>query len=391
MPAAVAIPAAVSLGSSVLGGVLGSRASKKAGQLQQEEALRQAQGFRDTLNQYNPQIGTAAEQARADVLGAAGTAGTNLTDVAERGAAGITGAAGQANEYLEPYLALGSGAAKSLGEMMAPGGQLNRDFTLEDMKSLDPGYQFRIDQANKALAGSAAARGGALGGGALRAAANLSQNLASSEFGSAFDRFRAQQGDRFNRFSSLTDLGVRTSGQAGGNLMTAAQQAAALRTGAAQTAGGWNVGANEYGGNAMQNAAALQASNAFGTQRSIADLMTGGAAAQAAGNVGAANAWSGALQGVGNAAGQVGGYYQQKDLMKDWMNPATAGFTPYGAASKTYYPQPSPYMPNSPMPWPAPPGYSDIYTGAGGMAPFPQSSPRAYSSPGYLGKYGGYR
>jgi hypothetical protein len=328
MPAAVAIPAAVSLGSSVLGGVLGSRASKKAGQIQQEEALRQAQGFRDTLGQYNPQIGTAAEQARADVLGAAGTAGANLTGVAETGAAGITGAAGQANEYLEPYLGLGGQAAKSLGEMMAPGGQLNRDFTLEDMKSLDPGYQFRIDQANKALAGSAAARGGALGGGALRAAANLSQNLASSEFGSAFDRFRAQQGDRFNRFSSLTDLGVRTSGQAGGNLMTAAQQAAALRTGAAQTAGGWNVGANEYGGNAMQNAAALQAQNAFGTQRSIADLMTGGAAARAAGTMGSANAWGGALQGVGNAAGQVGGYYQQKDLMKDWMgggygNPST--------------------------------------------------------------------
>jgi len=76
MPAAVAIPAAISAGTSIFGGILGSRAANKAGRLQQEEALRQAQGFRDTLGQYNPQIGTAAEQARADVLGAAGTAGT---------------------------------------------------------------------------------------------------------------------------------------------------------------------------------------------------------------------------------------------------------------------------------------------------------------------------
>jgi hypothetical protein len=387
MPAAVAIPAAISAGSSIFGGIMGSRASKQAGNTQQQMAQQQAAEFQRMLQQYNPAIGTAAEQARGDVLGAAQTAGANLTGVAETGAQGITGAAGQANEYLQPYLGLGGQAATSLGEMMAPGGQLNRDFTFEDMQKLDPGYQFRIDQANKALAGSAAARGGALGGGALRAAANLSQNMASSEYGQAFDRFRSQQGDRFNRFSNLMDMGVRTAGQAGGNLMTGAQQAAALRTGAAQTAGGWNVGANEYGGNALQQAAQMQAQNAINSQRSIADLMTGGAAAKAAGTMGSANAWSGALQGVGNAATEVGRYYREQDMMEQ-MNQGGGGFTPYGAASKTYYPQPSPYMPNSPMAWPAPPGYSDIYGGGGGtVPPFPQN-PSAYRTPGYLGSRG---
>jgi len=48
--------------------------------------------------------------------------------------------------------------------------------------------------------------------------------------------------------------------------------------------------------------------------------MTGGAAAQAAGVMGGANAWSGALQGVGNVANQVGRYYQQKNLLNQWMN-----------------------------------------------------------------------
>jgi len=91
--------------------------------------------------------------------------------------------------------------------------------------------------------------------------------------------------------------------------------------GANQTAGGWNIGAAEYGGTAEQNAAMQMAQNAMGTGRSIADLMTGGAAAQAAGKVGAANAWNQGLGGVANAAGNVGNYF----TMKQFMNPATAG------------------------------------------------------------------
>jgi hypothetical protein len=391
VPAAVAIPAAISAGSSIIGGVLGSRAAKSAAQIQQEEAQRQAQGFRDVTAEYNPRIQATAEQARQDVLNAANTAGTNLTgvardaagnlvDVAERGATGITGAATEANQYLEPYLGVGTQAAKSMAEFMGPGGAGTKDFTYEDMKKFDPGYQFRLDQANRALAGSAAARGGALGGGALKAAMNLSQNMAASEYGAAFDRFRSQQNDRFSRFGNLMDMGVRTGALAGGNLMTAAQQAAAMRTGAAQTAGGWNIGANqtaggwnvgaaEYGGNAMQNAMAQQSANAFNSQRSIADLMTSGAAAQAAGKIGSANAWSGMLGGIAGAANQVGGYYQQKQLLNDYMTPG--GFTPYAAASKTYYPQPSTYMPNPGMPAYRGPGYGDLY-GAGSIAPPPR-------------------
>jgi hypothetical protein len=64
------------------------------------------------------------------------------------------------------------------------------------------------------------------------------------------------------------------------------------------------------------------ARNAIGVQGSISDLMTGGAASRAAGTVGATNAWSGALGGVANAAGQVGGYYQDQQTLKDFMNPA---------------------------------------------------------------------
>jgi hypothetical protein len=61
------------------------------------------------------------------------------------------------------------------------------------------------------------------------------------------------------------------------------------------------------------------------TYKNIADLMTGGANAQAAGIVGGANAWTGALSGVGNAALNVGNALQQQQMVKTlggWMNPA---------------------------------------------------------------------
>jgi hypothetical protein len=66
--------------------------------------------------------------------------------------------------------------------------------------------------------------------------------------------------------------------------------------------------------------------NALATYGNIEDLLTGGAAARAAGTVGAANAWTGALGGVANTAGQVGQYYQGKKTLATLMaNPSTRG------------------------------------------------------------------
>jgi len=110
MPAAVAIPAAISGATSIVGGLLGSSASNKAANLQQQAAQQQAQQFQQQLAQYNPAIGTTAAQAAQDVGAAAQGAGANLTGVAGQQAGNITGAAGQANELLAPYLQAGGGA-----------------------------------------------------------------------------------------------------------------------------------------------------------------------------------------------------------------------------------------------------------------------------------------
>ena len=95
--------------------------------------------------------------------------------------------------------------------------------------------------------------------------------------------------------------------------MTGADEAARLGlTGATSSADlGYRgaMGAGQFTTEATRE----QAQNALQTYDKIGNLMTGGAAAQAAGTVGSANAWSGALGGVANAAGQVGGYYQDQD------------------------------------------------------------------------------
>jgi hypothetical protein len=323
MPAAVAVPAAISAGSSILGGVLGSRASNKAAAIQSAAATKAADELKGVLADYNPRIGAAADTAAGNVNAATAAGQAGITGAVGAGQGRIDTATGQAIGYLQPYMEAGGQSLATLMSGLAPGGDLNKTFTAADMQAYDPGYAFRMAQASKALQGSAAARGGALGGGALTSLASLNQSLASNEFGAAEQRFRAQQGDRFNRLNTLVNLGANTSGQAGGYAMTGANEAAGLGlTGATSAADLGYRGATTAGG-FTTNAAQQEAANALNTYGHVEDLMTGGAAAQAAGTVGAANAWTGALGGISNAAGQVGNYYQgQQTLGMLMKNPA---------------------------------------------------------------------
>ena len=331
MPA-VAIPAAISLGTSLVGGVLGSRASKKAAQTQSAQAQRSADELKGVLNQYNPAIGAAADKAAGDVNAATGAGQQEIRGAVGAGQGRIDDATAQALGFLDPYMQAGGESLQTLRGLMGPGGELNKTFTAQDMQAYDPGYSFRMEQAQKALQGSAAARGGALGGGTLRSLVSLSQNVASNEFGNAEARFRAQQGDRFNRLNSLVNLGATTADRAAGYGTAGASEAARLGlTGATSAADLGYRGATAAGGY-QTDAAARMGDNALRTYGNIEDLLTGGAAAQAAGTVGSANAWSGALGGVANAAGQVGNYYQNKETLRTLMqNPATRGN--YGAGN----------------------------------------------------------
>lgn len=160
---------------------------------------------------------------------------------------------------LSQYLGLkpsDGSAGTSYGSLMKP-------FSMADYQA-DPGYGFRMQQGNQALDRSAAARGGLLSGRAAKDTLNYSQGLASQEYGNAYNRYNTNQTNQYNRLASTAGLG---------------QTAASTIGNAAQS----------YGNNA-------------------ANLITSSGAAQAAGQVGSANALTGGLASAWNA-------YQNNQLL----------------------------------------------------------------------------
>lgn len=128
---------------------------------------------------------------------------------------------------------------------------LTKNFTMADYQA-DPGYQFRLDQGNKAINNSAAARGGLLSGATMKAIADYNSGAASQEYGAAFNRFGSnrenasrvyndvysrwndQNNTIFNRLSALAGSGQTASTNQGGyqqNYGTRAQQDQQFLTG----------------------------------------------------------------------------------------------------------------------------------------------------------------
>lgn len=166
-----------------------------------------------------------------------------------------------------PYRTAGYNA---LAEMQRTAGNVPGAFKFgaSDYQA-DPGYAFRLAEGQKALDRQAAARGGLISGGALRAAQRYGQEMGSQEFGNAYNRALtgyntdvARENQLYNRQAALSGIGQTATnlvGQAGQNYATSA--------GGALGTYGTNVG----------------------------NLITGAGAAQAAGQVGAANALTGGL------------------------------------------------------------------------------------------------
>lgn len=79
----------------------------------------------------------------------------------------------------QPFYSGGVNAFNQAGQMQTPGFQYSPS---------DPSYQFRFDQGQKAVQGSAAARGGLFSGGAAKALTRYGQGAASQEFANDFSR-----------------------------------------------------------------------------------------------------------------------------------------------------------------------------------------------------------
>jgi hypothetical protein len=160
-------------------------------------------------------------------------------------------------ELQQPYQAAGVNALNKLQGLA--------DYKLFGMDSFtkDPGYGFRLAEGQKALDRQAAARGGLISGGALKAAERYGQDMGSQEYQNAFNRYQTERSAMLNPLQSLAGVGqsaANTIGNAGanfatnaGNLMTSAGSARASGYvgGANALTGGLNQYLNYTQGNNM--------------------------------------------------------------------------------------------------------------------------------------------
>jgi hypothetical protein len=84
-----------------------------------------------------------------------------------------------------------------------------------DQFQADPGYGFRLAEGQKALERSAAARGGLISGGALKAAQRYGQEMGSQEYTNAFNRYQTERQARLNPLQSLAGMAQTSTGQLG--------------------------------------------------------------------------------------------------------------------------------------------------------------------------------
>ena len=119
------------------------------------------------------------------------------------------------------YEGLNAAVSDALADQGTPDdyGSLLERFSLDKFEA-DPGYQFRQDEASKALERAMAAQGITLGGAgfgdinptAYRAMEELNQGLASQEYGSAYNRYVQDQLNTFNMLMGAAGMGQNTTG-----------------------------------------------------------------------------------------------------------------------------------------------------------------------------------
>lgn len=132
---------------------------------------------------------------------------------------------------------------------------LNKIESGDIMGSMDPSYSFRFQEGLKALDRQAAARGGLISGGALKAAQRYGQDYASTEFGNAYNRLASRAGFGQTASTNMGGAAGQFGTMAGNNMMAGANARASGYIGGANAlAGGLTQYLNYTQGNNMINA-----------------------------------------------------------------------------------------------------------------------------------------
>lgn len=273
-------------GGAIVGGIISSNAAKSAASTQanatENAAQAQLQQF-NTINQQQAPYRTSGYGALSDLnnfLGIQSPAPAQTADNFDAQAylaANPDVAANWKSDPYQHYLQYGKNEGRAFtgndtynqqlqASKAGPGtpgfGQFTHQFNANDLTAnLAPNYAFMLKQGQGQVGNTLNSTNGILSGNAQQGLNQFTQDYAKNAYQNAFENYNTNQTNIYNRLASLAGLGQQSL----------------------------NTSAN-YGTQATQSA------NNF---------LTSGAAAQAAGTVGQANALSGAL----NSLGTAGAYY----------------------------------------------------------------------------------
>lgn len=223
--------------------------------------------------------------AGASLLGSGISAGTSLFGASKQADAAQQAAQLQEQQFQQtqqnqaPFIQAGQGAVGTISNDINNQTGFAAPFNFQ----ADPGYQFNLQQGTDAINNSAAAKGGVLNGGTLKALSQYTSGLADTTYNSAYQRYLAGSQNSYNQLAGLAQIGE---------------------------------GATSNTANAGANAA-----------NSAGNYLTQGANATAAGAVGAGNAASSGLGTIANA-GQtyaILNQLQQAGSASSYANPINSG------------------------------------------------------------------
>ena len=240
-------------------------------------ALPSVAGAGSLIGKISPTNALTAANIGSSLLGA--NAAQNAAKIQAAAAQGQQQLQGQIfntqNQQLAPARATGYGALNNIGQLGSGqytqfdangnpigtgvgSGYLTNQFSNKDLNAnLAPNYAFQLGQGQQALTNQYNQAGGLISGNTLKGMQDYTQNFAGNAYQNAFNNYQSQRGNIYNTLASIARLGQTAQSQS-------------------------NTLASNYGTN-------------------TANLATGAAAAQAAGTVGAANAYGSGLQNIGNA------------------------------------------------------------------------------------------
>lgn len=197
-------------------------------------------------------------------------------------AADVQGAAAmRSQELIRPYarggqqglnaLLYGLGLGGDAGESGIGAGEFMGPITMESLE-FDPAFDFRREQGNLAIERGAGRGRSPYGSAAVNALTRYNQELASQEYGNAFQRAVGERGFRYGSLMNMANLGMgAATGQANYGMMGANATAAGIMGGANARAQGtqnmlqlglmgagmyygpWGAAAGGAAGDAMSN------------------------------------------------------------------------------------------------------------------------------------------